>query len=208
MLEDPNNGTDLLRNTFKNLPAAEGREKQQQSKIAAPESTANQLIEQQLMHELQNSQRLRRSHTLPPPTPSCATTTTTTSPEGTGEEALKNGHSRISPLLNATVLVPCYLMKFSELLAKVAAHGPAVVHALPTDAADVCSLVPASRRCVVLVEPNKTSLTKRTLGGLKAAVEGGEGVGFEVYDWRVAGKTQPEGRWEVDWSLFHVWSVV
>lgn len=61
-----------------------------------------------------------------------------------------------------------------------------------------------------MVEPNKTSLTKKTLKALAAAVKAveGGGYGFEVYDWRVAGKVQPEEAWEVDWSLYHVWSMV
>lgn len=84
------------------------------------------------------------------------------------------------------------------------------MHALPAAAEGIPPLMPPSKRCVVLVEPNKTSLTKKTLKALAAAVKAveGGGYGFEVYDWRVAGKVQPEEAWEVDWSLYHVWSMV
>ncbi|KAH0606339.1 uncharacterized protein H6S33_004000 [Morchella sextelata] len=180
----------LSKNTAGNASMATVLEndENQQPKTPVLKSTPSQLIEQQLIHE----QRVQhqRAHSKPPPIPNCATTP----PEASEALELKNGHSRISPLLNATVLLPHYLFKFPELTAKITAHKPAAVHALPAAAGDIPPLMPASKRCVVLVEPNKTSLTKKTLKGLAAAagaVEGGL-----------------RGAWEVDWSLYHVWSVV
>lgn len=129
---------------------------------------------------------------------------------------LRNGHSSISPLRGAIVFLPHYLMKFPKLLERITNHDVKIIHILPIAEkfGNIRSLMP-TKRGVVLIESNKASLTKKTLNGLyeilKPINEGeeeGQGYGWETYDWRIVNYHQPEGTWETDWSLWHVWSVV
>lgn len=129
---------------------------------------------------------------------------------------LRNGHSSISPLRGAIVFLPHYLMKFPKLLERITNHDAEIIHVLPIieNAENVRSLMP-TKKGVVLIETNKASLTKKTLKGLyeilkpiNEGVEEGQGYGWETYDWRIVNYHQPEGTWETDWSLWHVWSIV
>lgn len=103
-------------------------------------------------------------------------------------------------------------MKFPELIKKITNHDVEIIRPLPTTE-NILSLMPASKKGVVLVEANRALLTKRTLGSLfeilKILNERVENQGYrwEVYGWRIVNRHQPKGMWEVDWSLFHVWSV-
>lgn len=129
---------------------------------------------------------------------------------------LRNGHSSISPLRGAIVFIPHYLMKFPKLLERLTNHDVKIIHVLPIaeKVGNIRSLMP-TKKGIVLIESNKTSLTKKTLNGLyeilKPINEGekeGQGYGWETYDWRIVNYHQPEGTWETDWSLWHVWSVI
>lgn len=133
----------------------------------------------------------------------------------TGTPQLKNGHSSISPLRGATVFLPHYLMKFPKLLERITNHDAEIIHVLPTTAENTVLLMPASKKAVVLVESNKTSLTKKTLKSLydmlkkiNGGLDEGQRYSLETYDWRIVNHNQPEGVWEKDWSLWHVWSVM
>lgn len=129
---------------------------------------------------------------------------------------IRNGHSSISPLRGATVFLPHYLMKFPKLLERITNHNAGIIHVLPIvkNAENIRSLMP-TKKAVVLIESNKATLTKKTLKSLyeilkpiNEGVETGQGYGWETYDWRIVNYHQPEGKWETDWSLWHVWSVV
>lgn len=129
---------------------------------------------------------------------------------------LRNGHSSVSPLRGAIVFLPHYLMKFPKLLERITDHDVKIIHVLPIaeKVGDIRSLMP-TKKGIVLIESNKASLTKKTLNGLyeilKPINEGeeeGQGYGWETYDWRIVNYHQPEGTWETDWSLWHVWSIV
>lgn len=129
---------------------------------------------------------------------------------------IRNGHSSISPLRGATVFLPHYLMKFPKLLERITNHNAGIIHVLPIlkNAENIRSLMP-TKKAVVLIESNKATLTKKTLKSLyeilkpiNEGVEAGQGYGWETYDWRIVNYHQPEGKWETDWSLWHVWSVI
>lgn len=128
----------------------------------------------------------------------------------------RNGHTSVSPLCGATVFLPHYLMKFPKLLERITNHNAEIIHVLPIveNVEDFRSMMP-TKKGIVLMESNKASLTKKTLkslydilGPINEGVEVGQGYGWETYDWRIVNYHQPEGKWETDWSLWHVWSVV
>lgn len=128
---------------------------------------------------------------------------------------LKNGHSSTSPLHRATVFLPHYLMKFPKLIERITNHDAEIIHLLPTAVENIVSLMPTSKKAVVLVESSKSALTKKTLKNLcdmsktiNKGVKEGQGYRWETYDWRIVNHHQLGGGWETDWSLWHVWSVV
>lgn len=129
---------------------------------------------------------------------------------------LRNGHSSVSPLRGATIFLPHYLIKFPKLIERITDHDVEIIHVLPIadNIENVRSMMP-TKKGVVLIESNKVGLTKKTLKSLyeilkpiNEGVEEGQGYGWETYDWRIVNHHQPEGTWETDWSLWHVWSIV